>query len=334
MLTHDNLKANCAQCAAWMEWMAEKGKEGFVAALPLQHIFGQTTAMNLAISWGGRIILVPNARDIKHLLELIDKQKPTFFPIVSTLAISIYSHPAASKYDVTSLKLSIAGAMALPPEVTRRFEEATDSIIIEGYGLSEASPVTHANPLDKEKRKVGSIGLAFPSTDCKIVDLDNRSKDLPIGEVGELAVKGPQIMAGYHNRPDETADVLKDGWLFTGDIAKMDEEGWTYIVDRKKDLINASGYKVWPNEVEEVLFEHPKIREVAVIGIPDETRGETVKAFVVLEPGQTATVDEIRAYAKEKMSVYKVPTHIDFVEDLPKSQVGKILRRELREDTE
>ncbi len=334
MLTHDNLKANCEQCAAWMEWMAEKGKEGFVAALPLQHIFGQTTAMNLAISWGGRIILVPNARDIKHLLELIDKQKPTFFPIVSTLAISIYSHPAASKYDVTSLKLSIAGAMALPPEVTRRFEEATDSIIIEGYGLSEASPVTHANPLDKEKRKVGSIGLAFPSTDCKIVDLDNRSKDLPIGEVGELAVKGPQIMAGYHNRPDETADVLKDGWLFTGDIAKMDEEGWTYIVDRKKDLINASGYKVWPNEVEEVLFEHPKIREAAVIGIPDETRGETVKAFVVLEPGQTATVDEIRAYAKEKMSVYKVPTHIDFVEDLPKSQVGKILRRELREDTE
>jgi long-chain acyl-CoA synthetase len=334
MLTHDNLKANCAQCGAWMEWMAEKGKEGFVAALPLQHIFGQTTSMNLAMSWGGRIILVPNARDIKHLLELIDKEKPTFFPIVSTLAISIYSHPAAAKYDVTSLKLSIAGAMALPPEVTRRFEEATDSMIIEGYGLSEASPVTHANPLDKSKRKVGSIGLPFPSTDCKIVDLDDRSKDLPVGEVGELAVKGPQIMAGYHNRPDETADVLKDGWLFTGDIAKMDENGWTFIVDRKKDLINASGYKVWPNEVEEVLFEHPKIREVAVIGIPDETRGETVKAFVVLEPGQTATVDEIRAFCKEKMSVYKVPTHIDFVEDLPKTQVGKVLRRELREDAE
>ncbi len=332
MLTHNNLKANCAQCAAWMEWMAQKGKEGFVAALPLQHIFGQTISMNLAISWGGRIILVPNARDIKHLLELIDKQKPTFFPIVSTLAISIYSHPDASKYDVTSLKLSIAGAMALPPEVTRRFEEVTQSIIIEGYGLSEASPVTHANPLDKAKRKVGSIGLPFPSTDCKIVDLENRSKDLPIGEVGELAVKGPQVMAGYHNRPDETADVLKNGWLFTGDIAKMDEEGWTFIVDRKKDLINASGYKVWPNEVEEVLFEHPKIREAAVIGIPDETRGETVKAFVVLEPGQSATVDEIRTFCKEKMAVYKVPTHIDFVEDLPKTQVGKILRRELRED--
>ena len=334
MLTHDNLKANCAQCSVWMDWMAEKGKEGFVAALPLQHIFGQTISMNLAISWGGRIILVPNARDIKHLLELIDKEKPTFFPIVSTLAISIYSHPAAAKYDVTSLKLSIAGAMALPPEVTRKFEEATDSIIIEGYGLSEASPVTHANPLDKAKRKVGSIGLPFPSTDCKIVDLENRSKDLPVGEVGELAVKGPQVMAGYHNRPDETADVLKNGWLFTGDIAKMDEEGWTYIVDRKKDLINASGYKVWPNEVEEVLFEHPKIHEAAVIGIPDETRGETVKAFVVMEPGQTATVDEIRAFCKEKMAVYKVPTHIDFVEDLPKTQVGKILRRELREDTE
>ncbi|MBN2228485.1 MAG: long-chain fatty acid--CoA ligase [Candidatus Thorarchaeota archaeon] len=334
MLTHDNLKANCEQCGAWMEAIAEKGKESFVAALPLQHIFGQTISMNLAISWGSTIILVPNARDIKHLLELISKERPTFFPIVSTLAISIYSHPEAKKYDLTSLKLSIAGAMALPPEVTRRFEEATNSIIIEGYGLSEASPVTHANPLDKEKRKVGSIGLPFPSTDCKIVDLDNKSKDLAVGEVGELAVKGPQIMAGYHNRPDETKDVLsKDGWLYTGDIAKIDEHGWTYIVDRKKDLINASGYKVWPNEVEEVLFEHPKIREAAVIGIPDETRGETVKAFVVLEPGQTATVDEIRAFSKEKMAVYKVPTHIEFVDELPKSQVGKILRRELREDT-
>ncbi len=334
MLTHNNLKANCEQCSVWMEWMAERGKESFVAALPLQHIFGQTISMNLAISWGSKIVLVPNARDIKHLLELIDKQKPTFFPIVSTLAISIYSHPDAKKYDVTSLKLSIAGAMALPPEVTRKYEEVTDSIIIEGFGLSESSPVTHANPLDKDKRKVGSIGLPFPSTDSKIVDLEDKSKDLPIGEIGELAVKGPQIMLGYHNRPEETADVLKGGWLFTGDIAKMDEEGWTYIVDRKKDMINASGYKVWPNEVEEVLFEHPKIREAAVIGIPDETRGETVKAFVVLESGQTATVDELRAFAKEKMAVYKVPTEIQFVDDLPKTQVGKILRRELRESTE
>jgi long-chain acyl-CoA synthetase len=221
--------------------------------------------------------------------------------------------------------------MALPAEVTRRFEEATNSIIVEGYGLTEASPVTHANPLDKEKRKIGSIGLPFPSTYCKIVDLDNRSKDLPVGNVGELAVKGPQVMQGYHNRPDETADVLsKDGWLFTGDIAKMDEDGWTYIVDRKKDLINASGYKVWPNEVEEVLFEHPKVLEAAVIGIPDETRGETVKAFIVLRPGETATVDEMRAFCKEKMAVYKVPTHVEFVQTLPKTQVGKVLRRELR----
>ncbi|MHA1864348.1 MAG: long-chain-fatty-acid--CoA ligase [Candidatus Thorarchaeota archaeon] len=334
MLTHDNLKANCEQCGAWMEWMAERGKESFVAALPLQHIFGQTIAMNLAIAWGSKIVLVPNARDIEHLLELIDKQKPTFFPIVSTLAIAIYSHPAAAKYDLTSLKASIAGAMALPPEVTRKYEEATDSIIIEGFGLSEASPVTHGNPLDKEKRKVGSIGLPFPSTDSKIVDLEDKTKDIPVGEIGELAVKGPQIMAGYHNRPEETADVLRDGWLFTGDIAKMDEEGWTYIVDRKKDMINASGYKVWPNEVEEVLFEHPKIREAAVIGVPDETRGETVKAFIVLEPDQTATVEELRAFAKEKMAVYKVPTEFQFVDDLPKTQVGKILRRELREGTE
>ncbi|NHJ14622.1 MAG: long-chain fatty acid--CoA ligase [Candidatus Thorarchaeota archaeon] len=332
MLSHNNLKANCEQCSAWMEWMAEKGKESFVAALPIQHIFGQTISMNLAISWGSSIILIPNARDIKNLLKRIDQMKPTFFPIVATMAIAIYSHPEVSKYDITSLKLSIAGAMALPPEVTRRFEDATNSIIIEGYGLSEASPVTHANPLDKNLRKVGSIGLPFPSTDCRIVDLEDRSKVLAPGEVGELSVKGPQVMKGYHNRPDETADVLtKDGWLITGDIAKMDEEGWTFIVDRKKDLINASGYKVWPNEVEEVLFEHPKVREAAVIGIPDETRGETVKAFIVLEPGQTSTRDEIRAFCKEKMAVYKVPTEIEFVDSLPKTQVGKILRRELRE---
>jgi long-chain acyl-CoA synthetase len=335
MLTHDNLKANCAQCGVWMGSIAEKGKESFVAALPLQHIFGQTISMNLAIAWASKLILVPNARDIKHLLELINNQRPTFFATVATLAISMYSFPDVSKYDLTSLKLSIAGAMALPPEVTRRFEEVTNSMILEGYGLTEASPVTHSNPLDKKKRKIGSIGLPFPSTDCKIVDLDDHTKDLAVNEVGELAVKGPQVMLGYHNRPDETKDVLsKDGWLYTGDIAKMDEDGWTYIVDRKKDLINASGYKVWPNEVEEVLFEHPKILEAAVIGIPDETRGETVKAFVVLKPGEVATVDEIRAFCKEKMSVYKVPTHIDFVESLPKTQVGKILRRELRETEE
>ncbi len=332
MLTHNNLKANCAQCAAWMEWMAERGKEVFVGALPLQHIFGQTVTMNLAILWGAKILLVVDPRDIKGLLKLIDKQKPSFFPIVATLAISIYSHPDTPKYDLTSLKMAIAGAMALPVEVTRKWEEVTKSIIIEGYGLSEASPVTHANPLDKDLRRVGAIGLPMPSTDCRIVDLEDRSKVLPPGEVGELSVKGPQVMKGYHNRPDETADVLTpDGWLFTGDIAKMDEEGWSYIVDRKKDLINASGYKVWPRDVEEVLFEHPKIREAAVVGVPHETRGETVKAYVVLEPGETATLEEIRAFCKEKMAAYKVPTDVEFVEDLPKSAVGKVLRRELRD---
>ncbi len=318
-----------------MEWMSERGKEVFVGALPLQHIFGQTVTMNMAISWGSSMILIVDPRDIKKLLSVIDKLKPTFFPIVATLAIAIYSHPDVSKYDLTSLKMAIAGAMALPAEVTRRFEAATNSIIIEGYGLTEASPVTHANPLDKELRKVGSIGLPMPSTYCKIVDLDNPSKELSVGEVGELAVKGPQVMKGYHNRPDETAAVLTDdGWLLTGDIARMDEDGWTYIVDRKKDLINASGYKVWPRDVEEILFEHPKVREAAVIGIPDPTRGETVKAFIVLEPGQTCTVEEIRKFCKERMAPYKVPTHVDFVETLPKSSVGKILRRALREKAE
>lgn len=335
MLTHRNLNANWMQCAAWMDWMAERGKEKFVGALPLQHIFGQSVTMNLAMAWGCGMILMTDPRETKKLLGLIDKLKPTFFPIVATLAISIYSHPEVDKFDITSLKLSIAGAMALPAEVTRKFEAATNSIIIEGYGLSEASPVTHANPLDKDKRKIGSIGLPFPSTYSKIVDLEDKTKELPVGEIGELAVKGPQVMKGYHNRPDETDAVLtSDGWLITGDIAKMDEEGWTYIVDRKKDLINASGYKVWPRDVEEVLFEHPKVREAAVIGVPDEARGETVKAYVVLEEGQSATVDEIRAFCKEKMAVYKVPTDVEFVDTLPKTSVGKVLRRELREQEE
>ncbi|TFG11305.1 long-chain fatty acid--CoA ligase [Candidatus Thorarchaeota archaeon] len=335
MLTHNNLKANCEQCGAWMSWMADRGKELFVAALPMQHIFGQTVSMNLAISWGCGIILIPDPRDIENLLGKMDKLNPTFFPIVATLAIAIYSSDVVDKYDITSLKLSIAGAMALPAEVTRKFEEATNSIIIEGYGLTEASPVTHANPLDKEARRIGSIGLPFPSTDSKIVDLDDRSKDLPAGEVGELGVKGPQVMQGYHNRPEETENVLTDdGWLFTGDIAKMDPDGWTYIVDRKKDLINASGFKVWPRDVEEVLFEHPKVKEAAVVGVPDEVRGETVKAFIVLEPGESSSLEEIRSFCKEKMAAYKVPTDVEFVETLPKSMVGKVLRRELREQEE
>ncbi|MGV9103718.1 MAG: AMP-binding protein, partial [Candidatus Thorarchaeota archaeon] len=333
MLTHDNLKANVAQCSAWMAWMAGRGEELFVAALPLQHIFGQTVSMNLAISWGCSILLIPDPRDISNLLSKMDKLRPTFFPIVATLAISIYSFDRVDEYDITSLKLSIAGAMALPAEVTRKFEDATNSIIVEGYGLTEASPVTHANPLDKELRKIGSIGLPFPSTDCKIVDLDDYTKELPYGEIGELSVKGPQVMKGYLNRPDETDAVLKQGgWLLTGDIARMDEDGWTFIVDRKKDLINASGYKVWPRDVEEVLFEHPKVKEVAVVGVPDEVRGETVKAFIILEPGEEATLKEIRQFCKEKMAAYKVPTDVEFVDTLPKTMVGKILRRELREE--
>jgi len=334
MLSHNNLKANCSQCGAWMDWISTKGKEIFVAALPLQHIFGQTIAMNLALSWAGGIILIPNPRDVKHVLASIDKYKPTFFPTVATMAIGIYSHPEVKKYKLTSLKLAIAGAMALPAEVTKRFEDATGAIIIEGYGLTEASPVTHANPLDKSLRRIGSIGLPFPSTYSRIVDLENPSKVLGPDEIGELSVKGPQVMLGYHNRPDETAAVLsKDGWLLTGDIAKMDKDGWTYIVDRKKDLINASGFKVWPRDVEEILFEHPSVKEAAVIGVPDKVRGETVKAFIVLQAGKTATADEIRKFCKEKMAAYKVPTDVEFVETLPKTMVGKVLRRELREKT-
>lgn len=244
--------------------------------------------------------------------------------------IGLVNHPDIEKYDLSSIEACLSGSSALPVDVQEKFEKLTGGRLVEGYGLTEASPVTHANPI-WGKRKAGSIGLPWPDTDCRIVDPET-GKECSFGEVGELQVRGPQVMQGYWNLPEETEKTLKDGWLLTGDMASMDEEGYVSIMDRKKDMIIASGFNIYPREVEEVLFEHPAIQEAAVIGVPDSYRGETVKAFIVLKSGKTVTEEELEAYCREKLAAYKVPRLFEFRDELPKSIVGKVLRRVLLEE--
>src|SRR5437660_924373 len=328
MLTHRNLVANAVQCAAWFVTGAH-GPERVLGAIPLFHVYGLTAVMLLSIVKGGEVILYPNPRDIGAILKLIHKTKPSLFPGVPTMYISIILHPNLAKYDLRSVRVCVSGAAPLPNEVRKQFEAATGGRIVEGYGLTEASPVTHCNPINGIVKEC--IGIPFPDTDAKLVDPEDGSREVPPGEIGELAVRGPQVMKGYWNHPEETAAVLRNGWLLTGDIAKMDEDGYFSIVDRKKDLILCSGYNVYPREVEEVLFMHPAVAEAAAIGVPDAYRGESVKSFVVLKGGMRATEDEIVAFCKERLAAFKVPKAVEFTTDLPKSLVGKVLRRELRE---
>jgi len=328
MLTHRNLVANAVQCAAWFVTGAQ-GPERVLGAIPLFHVYGLTAVMLLSIVKGGEMILYPNPREIDAILKLIDKTKPSLFPGVPTMYIAILRHPNLAKFDLRSVRACVSGAAPLPNEVRKQFEAATGGRLVEGYGLTEASPVTHCNPMNGIVKEC--IGIPFPDTDAKLVDPEDPSKPVGPGEAGELAVRGPQVMKGYWNHPDETAAVLRDGWLLTGDIAKMDEDGYFSIVDRKKDLILCSGYNVYPREVEEVLFMHPAVAEAAAIGIPDAYRGESVKVFVVLKGGMNATETEIVAFCKERLAAFKVPKAVEFTQDLPKSLVGKVLRRELRE---
>ncbi len=328
MLTHHNLVANALQTASWLP-KGRTGQERFLCVIPLFHVYGLTTAMTGPVSLGAEIVIHPNPREIKAILKLINKAKPTIFPGVPTMYIAILRHPNLSKYDLRSIKACISGSAPLPNEVRHEFDRVTGGKLVEGFGLTEASPVTHANPLEGLIKE--GIGIPFPDTDSKIVDLEDPLKDLPQGEIGELAVAGPQVMKGYWNKPEETANVLHDGWLLSGDIAKMDEDGYFYIVDRKKDMILCSGYNVYPREVEEVLFEHPAVQEAAAIGIPDPYRGESVKAYVVLRPGAAATAEEIIAFCKGKLAPFKVPKQVAFEKELPKTMVGKVLRRELKE---
>lgn len=329
MLSHRNILANVVQIAGWfpdLHWGAER----FISILPFFHVFGMTVGMNFPLYTGCTAILVPKF-ELENFLKTLQKTRPTLFPGVPTIFVAIVNHPDIRSFDLSSIRFCITGSAPMPVEVLKKFEELTGSIIIEGYGLTESSPVTHCNPL-KGARKVGSIGIPLPDTDCKIVDIELGVEERPVNREGELLVRGPQVMQGYWKMPDETAATLRDGWLYTGDIATMDEQGYTFIVDRKKDMIIAGGYNVYPREIDEVLYEHPKILDAVAVGVPDPYRGETVKAFVVLKPGEKSTEQEIIAYCKSKLAAYKVPKMVEFRESLPKTIVGKILRKDLRRE--
>lgn len=326
---HRNLVANTLQIRYWLP-NAIEGEEVVLMAIPLYHVYGMVAGMNFGLAAGASIVMVPNARDIKDDLENLQKYKATIFPGVPTLYNAINNWPDVleGKYDLSSIKACISGSAPLMRETKEKFEALTGGTVFEGYGLSEAPTATHCNPV-LGVNKTGSIGMPMPDVDARIVSLDDGVTVLPVGEIGELVVKGPQVFKGYFNMPTETANALRDDWLYTGDIAYMDDDGYFYIVDRKKELIKPGGFQVWPREVEEVISENPKVLEVGVAGVPDPYRGETVKAWVVLKPGQTANEDEIREWCKGRLAKYKVPTYVEFIDELPKTTVGKILRREL-----
>lgn len=335
MLTHRNLVSNVKQLEAWMPDLVLGGEKS-LGAIPFFHVYGMTVAMLFSVYSGAEVIVVPDPRNTDHVLEIIHREKPSQYPGVPAMYIGIINHPKVQEYDLRSVKVCLSGGAALPVEVAEKFGEITGGRLVEGYGLTETSPLACANPI-YGRRKNGSIGLPVSSTDVEIVALepaaDGSWPRVKPGEEGELCIYGPQVMKGYWNKPDETAKTIDaDGWLHTGDIAKMDEDGYFYIVDRKKDLIIASGYNIVPREVEEVLFMHPKVQEAVVAGVPDAKRGETVKAYVVLKPGQSATVEEMRAFCKENLAPYKVPSLVEFRSELPKSQIGKVLRRVLVEE--
>lgn len=327
--SHRNLVANALQIRSWMVG-AEEGKEIVLMAIPLFHVYGMVAGMLFAIRTGASMVMVPNPRDLKDVLSNIQKYKTTIFPGVPTLYNAINNHPdvLAGKYQLNTIKACISGSAPLLRDTKEKFEALTGGVVFEGYGLSEAPTATHCNPLLGENR-TGSIGLPLPDVDARIISLDDEKTVLEPGEIGELVIQGPQVFKGYHNMPTESDNALREGWLYTGDIARMDEDGYFYIVDRKKELIKPGGYQVWPREVEEVIASHPKVMDVGVAGIPDPYRGETVKAWVVVKPGETLTEQEVRDWCRERIAVFKVPTHVEFRTELPKTTVGKILRREL-----
>jgi long-chain acyl-CoA synthetase len=328
MLTHHNLRANVEQVRAWFP-DADPGREVMMAVLPFFHVYGLTVCLLLGVRLGAALVLQPRF-DLDGVLSAIDRFRPTLFPGVPTMYVAVNDAVEKGGHDLSSIKACLSGAAPLPMEVAERFERFSGGRLVEGYGLSESSPVAIANPI-YGKRKAGTIGMPLPDTLARIADPSDPDRTLPTGEPGELAISGPQVMGGYWNRPEESAAVLRDGWLLTGDMAVMDEEGYFAIVDRKKDMIIAGGYNVYPREVEEVLYEHPKVLEVAVAGVPDAYRGEVVKAFVVLRQGEQATGDEIREFAKARLAAYKVPRAVEFRDDLPKTLIGKVLRRALVE---
>ncbi len=330
MLTHRNLLANALQCSTWAKEFTERGKDVYLDVIPFFHSYGQTVGMNTAISNAATMVLIPQF-EINMMLQAIQKYQPNFFPGVPTLYVAILSHPEALNYGVDKLRLCNSGSAPIPVEVIKQFSRISGGIFCEGFGLSESSPVTHSNPIFGMK-KVGSIGIPFPDTEAKIVDAEKGEREMGVNEPGELIIRGPQVMKGYWQKPEETAETLRDGWLYTGDIGTMDEDGYFYIVDRKKDMIIAGGFNIYPREVDEVLYEHPKVQEAVTVGVPDEYRGETVKVYIVLKEGVECTEDEIITYCRERLAAYKAPRLVEFRPELPKTMVGKILRRALREE--
>ncbi|MCZ8514712.1 long-chain fatty acid--CoA ligase [Paenibacillus filicis] len=328
MLTHSNLVANTIQNRLWA-YRSQPGREVYLAALPFFHVFGLTVLLNQAVYLAGKLVIVPRF-DPAQLVRTIRRTRPTVFPGAPTMYIALLQRRDIQAGDLSSLDICISGAAPLPMEVQDRFEALSVGRLIEGYGLTEASPVTHANNI-WEKRKLGSIGIPFPDTEARIVD-PATGEEVPPGTIGELAVRGPQVMKGYWNRPAETAQALKDGWLLTGDMARMDEDGYFYIMDRRKDLILAGGFNVYPREVEEVLYEHPAVQEAVVAGVLDPYRGETVKAYIVLARDADASQEELTAWCRERLAAYKVPRIYEFRDSLPKTMVGKVLRRKLLEE--
>ena len=330
MLTHRNMSFNTQQTARWATGI-EDGKDTWLGCLPYFHIYGVTISMLTPVYMGGHIVLIPNPRDVGAMIKNILKHRVTLMPAVPAMYNAINQYPGVDKLDLSSIKVCNSGAAPLPVEVLQRFEDLTGAKISEGFGLTETSPLTHCNPV-YGMRKKGSVGVPVPDTDAKIVDIEDGLTEMSIGVEGELLIRGPQVMKGYWNRPEATDEMIKDGWLYTGDLATMDEDGYFRIVGRKKDMILCSGYNVYPDEVDRALMGHPDVLEAATIGVPDERRGETVKSFIVLKPGAKVTAEDLIAYCREHLAAYKIPRLVEFRDSLPKSTVLKILRRELRDE--
>jgi long-chain acyl-CoA synthetase len=333
-LTHLNLVSNAVTLNVWGK--SKAAEDVVIAVMPYFHTYGLTAGMNTPIFNALTIVQIPNPRDMVHVLKSIEQHRASFYPGVPTMFVGFNNFPDRDKYDLSSLRFAVSAAAPLAPEVQQSFEAITGGKMVEAYGLTETSPAATMDPIDHPRAH--SIGVPLPDTDVKIVDTETGTRELLVGEIGEIIIKGPQVMKGYWNLPTETANALRvgpdgqPGWFYSGDIGYMDQDGYFHIADRKKDMIIAGGYNIYPADVEAVLFEHPKVKEAAVIGVPDERRGETVKAFIVLKEGETATADEIIAFCREQMAAYRTPRIVEFRTDLPKSILGKVLRRELREE--
>lgn len=332
ILTHANLGTNCRQVLDIINVTAET-HHTFISLLPFFHVYGLTTGLIIPMALAATTLPLPRYVP-QDVLRVITRHKATVFPGAPSVYISLLQQKDLARYDLKSIKICVSGSAPLPREIFRRFQEVTGAAILEGYGLTEASPITHINPLGRQGQKENSIGMPLPGTNARIVDMEGGSLTLPPGKMGELVIQGPQVMEGYWRRPDETASALRNGWLYTGDLATMDEDGYFYIVDRKKDMVLVGGYNVYPREVDEVLLEHPKIVEAVTVGINDDVRGEVLKAYVVPSPGESLSKADIIAWCRSKLASYKVPRLVEFREELPKTIVGKVLRRALREEEE